>query len=106
MRSGLAAAAQLNKVGHSVTVYERADRIGGLLMYGIPNMKLDKGVVDRRIDHPLRPVEIRDVLPVGDRHPAHRASRNRRGGGRVGQACVLRKTAGSIARRHKKNDCH
>jgi glutamate synthase (NADPH) small chain len=48
--SGLAAAAQLNKVGHNVTVYERADRIGGLLMYGIPNMKLDKGVVQRRID--------------------------------------------------------
>jgi NAD(P)H-dependent glutamate synthase small subunit len=48
--SGLAAAAQLNKVGHSVTVYERADRVGGLLMYGIPNMKLDKGVVQRRID--------------------------------------------------------
>src|SRR5439155_11674436 len=48
--SGLAAAAQLNKVGHMVTVYERADRIGGLLMYGIPNMKLDKGVVQRRID--------------------------------------------------------
>jgi NAD(P)H-dependent glutamate synthase small subunit len=48
--AGLAAAAQLNKVGHSVTVYERADRIGGLLMYGIPNMKLDKGVVQRRID--------------------------------------------------------
>ena len=48
--SGLAAAAQLNSVGHSVTVYERADRIGGLLMYGIPNMKLDKGVVQRRID--------------------------------------------------------
>jgi glutamate synthase (NADPH/NADH) small chain len=48
--AGLAAAAQLNKVGHSVTVYERADRIGGLLMYGIPNMKLDKGVVQRRVD--------------------------------------------------------
>lgn len=48
--AGLAAADQLNKVGHSVTVYERADRIGGLLMYGIPNMKLDKGVVDRRLD--------------------------------------------------------
>jgi len=48
--AGLAAAAQLNKAGHSVTVYERADRIGGLLMYGIPNMKLDKGVVERRID--------------------------------------------------------
>ena len=48
--AGLAAAAQLNKVGHTVTVYERADRIGGLLMYGIPNMKLDKGVVQRRVD--------------------------------------------------------
>ncbi len=48
--SGLAAAAQLNKVGHAVTVYERSDRIGGLLMYGIPNMKLDKRVVERRIN--------------------------------------------------------
>ena len=48
--AGLSAAAQLNAVGHNVTVYERADRIGGLLMYGIPNMKLDKGVVQRRID--------------------------------------------------------
>ena len=48
--AGLAAAAQLNKAGHKVTVYERDDRIGGLLMYGIPNMKLDKGVVDRRVD--------------------------------------------------------
>jgi NAD(P)H-dependent glutamate synthase small subunit len=48
--AGLAAAAQLNNVGHKVTVYERADRIGGLLMYGIPNMKLDKGVVQRRLD--------------------------------------------------------
>ena len=48
--AGLAAADQLNKVGHSVTVYERADRSGGLLMYGIPNMKLDKGVVQRRLD--------------------------------------------------------
>jgi glutamate synthase (NADPH) small chain len=48
--AGLAAAAQLNKVGHSVTVYERADRIGGLLMYGIPNMKLDKRVVERRVN--------------------------------------------------------
>ena len=40
--AGLAAAAQLNRAGHRVTVFERADRIGGLLMYGIPNMKLDK----------------------------------------------------------------
>jgi len=48
--AGLAAADQLNKAGHSVTVYERSDRIGGLLMYGIPNMKLDKQVVQRRVD--------------------------------------------------------
>jgi glutamate synthase (NADPH) small chain len=48
--SGLACAAQLNSAGHSVTVYERADRIGGLLMYGIPNMKLDKEVVQRRVN--------------------------------------------------------
>ncbi len=49
--AGLAAASQLNSVGHSVTVFEREDRIGGLLMYGIPNMKLDKRqVVDRRVD--------------------------------------------------------
>ncbi len=48
--SGLAAADQLNQAGHSVTVYERADRAGGLLMYGIPNMKLDKSIVQRRIE--------------------------------------------------------
>ncbi|MEM7077255.1 MAG: glutamate synthase subunit beta [Pseudomonadota bacterium] len=48
--AGMAAAAQLNKAGHKVTVYERADRIGGLLMYGIPNMKLAKNeVVERRV---------------------------------------------------------
>src|SRR5207302_3761856 len=48
--SGLACAAQLNRAGHLVTVFERADRIGGLLMYGIPNMKLDKHYVQRRVD--------------------------------------------------------
>jgi glutamate synthases, NADH/NADPH, small subunit len=48
--SGLSAAYYLNSVGHEVTVYERQDRPGGLLMYGIPNMKLDKKVVQRRID--------------------------------------------------------
>jgi glutamate synthase (NADPH/NADH) small chain len=47
--SGLAAAQQLNRRGHDVTVYERSDRIGGLLRYGIPNMKLDKSVIDRRM---------------------------------------------------------
>lgn len=48
--SGLACAAQLNKAGHLVTVFERADRPGGLLMYGIPNMKLDKKIVNRRVE--------------------------------------------------------
>ncbi|WP_115371597.1 glutamate synthase subunit beta [Adhaeribacter pallidiroseus] len=47
--AGLAAAAQLNKVGHSVTVFERADKVGGLLRYGIPDFKLEKWVVDRRL---------------------------------------------------------
>lgn len=48
--AGLAAADQLNKAGHLVTVYDRNDRVGGLLMYGIPNMKLDKKIVQRRVD--------------------------------------------------------
>jgi glutamate synthase (NADPH/NADH) small chain len=48
--AGLAAAAQLNRAGHSVTVFERSDRIGGLLRYGIPEFKLEKRVLDRRLD--------------------------------------------------------
>ncbi|MDX1947952.1 MAG: glutamate synthase subunit beta [Pirellulaceae bacterium] len=70
--SGLAAAAQLNKVGHAVTVYERADRIGGLLMYGIPNMKLDKGVVERRVNL-LRAEGIKFVTKadVGNKESPH-----------------------------------
>ncbi|MBE6023921.1 MAG: glutamate synthase subunit beta [Cellulosilyticum sp.] len=48
--AGLTAANQLNKRGHLVTVFEREDRIGGLLMYGIPNMKIEKSIIDRRID--------------------------------------------------------
>ena len=47
--SGLSVADLLNKRGHKVTMYERADRVGGLLMYGIPNMKLEKWVIDRRV---------------------------------------------------------
>ena len=47
--SGLAVAQELNRRGHEVTVFERRDRIGGLLRYGIPNMKLDKSVIDRRV---------------------------------------------------------
>lgn len=48
--SGLAAADQLNKRGHHVTVFERSDRVGGLMMYGIPNMKLEKKIIDRKIE--------------------------------------------------------
>ncbi|MCR4670870.1 MAG: glutamate synthase subunit beta [Saccharofermentans sp.] len=48
--SGLSCAYYLNRLGHNVTVYEREDRIGGLLMYGIPNMKLEKHIIDRRVD--------------------------------------------------------
>lgn len=49
--AGMAAADQLNKMGHEVMVYERSDRIGGLMMYGVPNMKTDKTeVVQRRVD--------------------------------------------------------
>ena len=48
--SGLAAAQQLNRAGHSVTVFEKADRIGGLLRYGIPDFKLEKQILDRRLD--------------------------------------------------------
>ncbi len=48
--AGLAAAQQLTRAGHAVTVYERADRIGGLLRYGIPEFKMEKAVLDRRLD--------------------------------------------------------
>ena len=48
--SGLAAADLLNRIGHSVTVFERADRPGGLLMYGIPNMKLEKQIIERKLN--------------------------------------------------------
>ncbi|MFZ5595549.1 MAG: glutamate synthase subunit beta [Bacillota bacterium] len=71
--SGLACADRLNRAGHLVTVFERADRIGGLLMYGIPNMKLDKGVVRRRIE--LMEAEGVVFLPnteVGRDFPADR----------------------------------
>jgi glutamate synthase (NADPH/NADH) small chain len=69
--AGLAAAAQLNRAGHNVTVFERADRIGGLLMYGIPNMKLDKGVVQRRVDlMAAEGVEFVTGREIGKDHPA------------------------------------
>ena len=48
--AGLAAAQQLNRAGHTVTVFERDDEVGGLLRYGIPNFKMEKGIIDRRIE--------------------------------------------------------
>ena len=58
--AGMAAADQLNKAGHHVTVYERSDRVGGLMMYGVPNMKTDKqDVVQRRVD---LMAEVRSLL--------------------------------------------
>jgi glutamate synthase (NADPH/NADH) small chain len=69
--AGLAAAAQLNRAGHWVTVFERADRIGGLLMYGIPNMKLDKRVVQRRVDQMVAEgVRFVTNCEVGKDYPA------------------------------------
>ncbi|KAL8570900.1 hypothetical protein ACOMHN_023573 [Nucella lapillus] len=64
--SGLAAAAQLNKAGHKVTVYERNDKVGGLLRYGIPTMKLSKEVVQRRVDLlEIEGIEFRCSVEVG-----------------------------------------
>lgn len=72
--AGLAAAAQLNKAGHLVRVFERADRVGGLLMYGIPNMKLDKRkVVQRRIEiMRLEGIEFITNVEVGKNLPAEK----------------------------------
>lgn len=69
--SGLAAAAQLNKAGHDVVVYERDDKVGGLLRYGIPDFKLDKSVIDRRIAIMEQSgVEFRTNAEVGKNVPA------------------------------------
>ena len=69
--SGLACAAQLNKAGHWVTVFERADRIGGLLMYGIPNPHLDKKVIQRRVDLlSAEGVQFVTNTEVGKNYPA------------------------------------
>lgn len=72
--AGLACAAQLNKAGHLVTVLERADRIGGLLVYGIPNMKLDKlDVVQRRVDIlAAEGIEFVTNADVGRNYPAEK----------------------------------
>lgn len=69
--AGLCAAAQLNRAGHQVTVFERADRVGGLLMYGIPNMKLDKKLVQRRVDQMAEEgVAFATNTEVGKNYPA------------------------------------
>jgi glutamate synthase (NADPH) small chain len=71
--SGLACANKLNKAGHAVTVFERADRIGGLLMYGIPNMKLDKKIVKRRVDlMTAEGVTFVTQTEVGKNYPAEK----------------------------------
>jgi glutamate synthase (NADPH) small chain len=64
--AGLAAAAELNQFGHTVTVFERSDRVGGLLRYGVPDFKLDKGVVQRRVDLlAAEGIEFRTGVEVG-----------------------------------------
>jgi glutamate synthase (NADPH/NADH) small chain len=71
--AGLACAAQLNRAGHWVTVFERADRVGGLLMYGIPNMKLEKTVVERRTDlMAIEGVQFVTNTNVGQNYPSER----------------------------------
>ena len=72
--AGLCAAAQLNRAGHTLTVFERADRLGGLLIYGIPNMKLDKRkVLGRRLRQmAAEGVEFRANTEVGVNYPAER----------------------------------
>ena len=71
--AGLCAAAQLNKAGHLVTVFERSDRVGGLLTYGIPNMKLAKDLVDRRVKlMEQEGIAFLTETEVGKNYPADR----------------------------------
>ncbi len=71
--AGLACADQLNRAGHLVTVFERDDRVGGLLTYGIPNMKLDKVVVQRRVDLlAAEGIVFRTGVEVGRHYPAEK----------------------------------
>src|SRR5260221_13726039 len=68
--SGLAAAQQLNRAGHFVTVFEKNDRVGGLLRYGIPDFKLEKQVIDRRLEQMrAEGVEFRTAVCVGKAPP-------------------------------------
>lgn len=69
--AGLATAAQLNKAGHDVVVYERDDKVGGLLRYGIPDFKLDKSIIDRRVEVMVQSgIEFRTNSEVGKNIPA------------------------------------
>ncbi len=95
--AGLAAAAQLNRAGHLVTVFERADRIGGLLMYGIPNMKLDKNeVVERRL-RLMRDegIKLRHPLRGRRRLPGRGAAQGVRCGGPVRRRDQATRPAGA-----------
>ena len=68
--AGLACAQQLARVGHDVTVFEKSDRIGGLLRYGIPDFKLEKGVIDRRLEQMrAEGVKFRPGVFIGSRAP-------------------------------------
>jgi glutamate synthase (NADPH/NADH) small chain len=91
--AGLACADQLNRAGHEVTVFERADRVGGILTYGIPNMKLDKRIVARRVDlmaaEGVRFVTNVELAPDGAKSP------NRRGASAI-SAAELRKTFDAV----------
>ena len=85
--AGLAAAQQLCRAGHSVTVYEKADRIGGLLRYGIPDFKLEKHIIDRRLEQmSAEGVKFVTNAHVGKniagRRSAARVRRDRAGGRR------------------------
>ena len=74
--AGLAAAQQLNRTGHSVTVFEKADRIGGLLRYGIPDFKMEKRIIDRRLDQMLSEgVEFQTSAHVGENVPVEQLRR-------------------------------
>ena len=66
--AGLACAQQLGRAGHDVTVFEKSDRIGGLLRYGIPDFKMEKHLIDRRIEQmEAEGVTFRPGVEIGDR---------------------------------------
>ena len=105
--AGLAAADQLNRVGHTVTVFEKADRIGGLLRYGIPEFKMEKRFIDRRVD-----VMAADGGAVPDRSQRRRGRPRRAAPRRARRAAARRRRrlaprsegAGAGAARHPLRD--